>query len=301
MVRGLVDVRYYREVLGQRPQASRQRTGTGHRDHRGMCAACAASSGALPQPALRRPPDVLENGRLLLESPLARATDRGGSAGGPGTCAQRPLGMGMPGCGQRPLLAPLPRGLCGRDQAQAWHACSWGIETGEGPKVRPQRDGHGAGHTAPSLEGLTHGGNRHACTGSGSAWASRWRRSVGAWPAWTSACKTLCGVGGGQSPSESPRRGAGPPFARPVERLACRRTKAVRRNLGAWRALRVSSRARGRSRMAASAPVGPATAGRAPERARRARGRASLRSVVTRSPAFVGMREGATPFCNRFF
>ena len=37
-------------------------------------------------------------------------------------------------------------------------AFSWGIETGEGPNCRHQRGGHGAWHTAPSLEGLNHGG-----------------------------------------------------------------------------------------------------------------------------------------------
>ena len=46
--------------------------------------------------------------------------------------------------------------------------------------------------------------------------------------------------------------------------------------------------------MASSATLGTETAGRAPARARRASGRASRRSVVSRAPAFLGMREGAT-------
>ena len=111
----------------------------------------------------------------------------------------------------------------------------------------------------------------------------------------TSSGKTLCCAGVGPSTAESHRRWAGPQCARPGERLSCLRKQAVRRNLGALRALRGSARARVRSHMASSSPVGPETAGRAPERARRASCRASLRSVLPRAPACLGRREGAPP------
>jgi hypothetical protein len=65
-----------------------------------------------------------------------------------------------------------------------------------------------------------------------------------------------------------------------VGRMSCRRQKAFRRNWAAVRSLRDSSRACVRSRMAASSTVGTETAVRAPERARRASGTASRRSVV---------------------
>jgi hypothetical protein len=70
----------------------------------------------------------------------------------------------------------------------------------------------------------------------------------------------------------------------------------------AVRALRALSRARVRARPASSAPWGTETAVRAPEPARRARGLAARRSVVTRSPACWGSSEGATtPQASSFF
>jgi hypothetical protein len=80
-----------------------------------------------------------------------------------------------------------------------------------------------------------------------------------------------------------------------VERITCRSTQALSRNVAAFSSRRVSSRARLRSRMAASAAAGPYTGVRSPERMRRASCLASRRSVVTRSPALLGIREGATP------
>jgi hypothetical protein len=69
--------------------------------------------------------------------------------------------------------------------------------------------------------------------------------------------------------------------------------------VAAWRAPLVASRARVRSRMAASSTVGPSTGVRAPARLSRARGTASRRSVCTRAPAFVGIQAGATtPHCS---
>jgi hypothetical protein len=79
------------------------------------------------------------------------------------------------------------------------------------------------------------------------------------------------------------------------QRIACRRSKAVRRNCALLRARPASSRARHRSRMASSSPVGTETEGRSPERLRRASGMASRRLVVTRSRAFGGARRVPRP------
>jgi len=82
----------------------------------------------------------------------------GRESGTPRRLRPEPGGQGQDRLWASPLLAPLTRGIFRREQAQAVPAFSWGIETGEGPNCRHQRGGHGAWHTAPSLEGLNHGG-----------------------------------------------------------------------------------------------------------------------------------------------
>ena len=61
---------------------------------------------------------------------------------------------------------------------------------------------------------------------------------------------------GGTDHCAEPRRWAGRQVARPVERIACRRRKALRWNFAALRARIASARARHRSRIAASSPWG---------------------------------------------
>jgi hypothetical protein len=83
----------------------------------------------------------------------------------------------------------------------------------------------------------------------------------------TYACKTMGCAGVGPTTAESQRRWAGPQWARPVERLAWQSKNALRRNVASFRSLRVSARARLRSRRASSSPVGTETAVRSPARA----------------------------------
>jgi hypothetical protein len=72
-------------------------------------------------------------------------------------------------------------------------------------------------------------------------------------------------------------------------------TTGARRHLFAWaRSPMASSRARRRSCMDASSTCGPSTGVRSPVRMSRASWRVSRRSVLTRSPACFGIREGAT-------
>ena len=93
------------------------------------------------------------------------------------------------------------------------------------------------------------------------------------------------------------RRSRGPAGrhgAWPVERLSCRRSTALRRHGAVLSTRSASARARRRSRIASSATCGTSPGGSAPERLRRAHGTASRRAGVTRSPACVGIRAGAT-------
>ena len=140
----------------------------------------------------------------------------------------------------------------------------------------------------------TTGASRQVCTWVWSACARRVRRAVRAVTARTYAWNTICWAGVGQPTSLSQRRGAGPQGARPAERIACRRRKALSRHLAALRARMASSRARHTSRMASSSPLGTWTGVRSPERSSRASLRASRRVILTRSPGLVGSNEGAT-------
>ena len=122
----------------------------------------------------------------------------------------------------------------------------------------------------------------------------RWSRSVCSVTARRYSWKTMCWAGVGQTTSLSQRRCAGPHVARPVDRISCRSRKALRRNVAVLRSGSVSSRARRRSRIAASWTAGTETGVRSPERIRRANWMASRRSVWTQSPVFFGIKEGAT-------
>ncbi len=182
---------------------------------------------------------------------------------------------------------------------------------GRGVSTRVRSPRAAPGVTAPvhwpprkAWRASTTGEKRQVGPGAGRASSRRPTRAGGAVTGWTSACTTMGGAGVGPTTARSQRRGAGRPVARPLERRACRRTQALRRHVAAGRSRRVSSRARRRSRLASASRAGPSTGGRSPERLSRASGRASRRSVVPRSPGFVGSKEGATtqqpsPGCSR--
>ena len=112
---GLLDLRFYRNLLGNGPHESHQLTGNGHRDHVGMFASCDESSGSFTQPDLGLPTDVLDDFWLFFESQLEMSTDLGRIAVRPGAFDQSSSGVGIPGFGNRPLLAPLTRGIFRRD------------------------------------------------------------------------------------------------------------------------------------------------------------------------------------------
>ena len=141
-------------LLGHGPQASHALTGHGDGDDVRMLASCPTLSVAFAQPDLGLPADVLDHLGLFVASPWEMATDRGGRAGRPGAFDQSLAGMGSPGFGHGPLLAPRTRGIFGRDQAQALHQVSWALETGEVATCCHHGDGHRAWHATQSLQGF---------------------------------------------------------------------------------------------------------------------------------------------------
>ena len=140
----------------------------------------------------------------------------------------------------------------------------------------------------------TTGCKRQVVACSRRSWSRRPRRSGCSVTVRTYAGKTLGGAGVGQTTAARHRRWAGPPLARPAERISWRSTKALSRHWASLRSLITSSRARVRSRIASSSTVGTYTGVRSPERARRASCIASRRSVLTRTPACWGISDGAT-------
>ena len=292
---GLLGVGCARQLGGHGPQAARP--GTGHRpgDAGRMVAAGPERAGALAPPAWGCPAAVRPPLGVFCQAQWPRAAPRGGRAGGPGTCHARPAGLGGASVGARALGPALPGGLGRREQPAAGPPCAWGGKPGQVAQggapgtATVQGPPRRAGRASPTA------GPRQAWPCSGRAWSRRWRRAVGAVPARPEAWHPLGGAGGGQTPAASHRRGAGPPWARPTERLSGLRQQAWRRPVASGPALSVSSRARGRSRRASSATVGTETAVRAPARARRASGLAARRLVWTRAPAWCGLRAGAPP------
>ena len=76
---------------------------------------------------------------------------------GPGAFDQGPSGMGVAGCGHRPLPAWLTGGIFRGHQAQAFHQFAWMINTSAIANFCYHDHGAGAWHTAPGLQGLDHG------------------------------------------------------------------------------------------------------------------------------------------------
>jgi hypothetical protein len=74
----------YRDLLGNRPHASCQLTGNGHRDRGGMFAACDELPIAFTEPDLGFPTDVLDDFGLCFQSQVYVSADLGGIAVGPG-------------------------------------------------------------------------------------------------------------------------------------------------------------------------------------------------------------------------
>jgi hypothetical protein len=79
-----VALRCHRNLLGNGPHKAHQLTGHGHGDYVGMLAFGHESSGALTQPDLGLPADILDDLGLCFQSPLQMSADLGGMAVRPG-------------------------------------------------------------------------------------------------------------------------------------------------------------------------------------------------------------------------
>ena len=111
MVIGLLDLQEHSNLLGNGPHAAHQFTGNGHHDVVGVFPSCHEVSVAFAEPGLGLPTDVLDDLGLVFESQLQVSTDLRGIAVGPGAFNQSTSGLGVPGFGNGPLLAPLTRGI----------------------------------------------------------------------------------------------------------------------------------------------------------------------------------------------
>ncbi len=240
------------------------------------------------------PTRVLARLGELFQAAWQVPTHVGRIARGPSPVDAGPTGRGLPGRREASRVSALTTRRFRRRQALRRHEWSGGLAAGPVAECGDGGDRHGQRHATAGLERVNHG-QAPGCDCAWSAWSSRRRRAVGAKTARAEDWQTMGGAGVGPATALRQRRCAGPQVARPVERRAGRRRIAFRRNwavVGAWS---VASRARLRSRMAASATAGTSTGVRAPERSSRASWTASRQSGFTRSPACWGRRAARRP------
>jgi hypothetical protein len=145
-----------RHLSGKSPHASRELTRHGDGDEVRLVAACHQWSGAFAAPDLGLPPEVLDPLGWLFASPWQRSAHLGGRALGPGPFDQSPSSLGVPGCGNRALMASRTGGICCRDPPQALHPVAGGSKPGQGAHVGHPGDGHRAWHPTESLPGFDH-------------------------------------------------------------------------------------------------------------------------------------------------
>jgi hypothetical protein len=223
------------------------------------------------------------------------SADLGGIAVRPGACHQSPSGLGVTGCGTRTLRAPLTRGRLGRDSDHAFHECSGGIEPGEVAHCSHHRDGHSALHTAQGLQGVDH-----------RVQTPRFHVLVACLFETLEACGVFvdgsdiflkddvlrwCGADHCREPPEMGRAPMGLAGVADIVSES-ERFEATR---GVLKIPEGIFTCPSEVSYGFIFHFGDIDHGRSPERASLASGMASRRSVLTRSPAFWGTSEGATP------
>ena len=116
----------------------------GHRDDDLMRVfpPCPELPRALTPSDLGLPTCVLDRLGALFEAEWQVPTDLGRVALGPGSCHQRPTGMGMPGLREASLASARATGIFRRRQAQLIHAWSGVIEAGQVAEFSDGRDRH---------------------------------------------------------------------------------------------------------------------------------------------------------------
>jgi hypothetical protein len=222
----------------------------------GVFASCHEASVPFPPSPLGFPTAVLDDFGVFFQAELSMATDLRGLPIRPGPCDQEATGRGGPAW----VIAP-GRRCAPEEYAEGIRPRNFISARGFSNRVRSPI-------AATRVTATVHGTPRNACRASTTgdtrqampcswrACSRRWRRSRCAVTARTYSCKTMCCAGVGHTTAESHRRGAGFQWARPPYRISCRSKKALRRNVASVQSLMASSRARVRSRMAASSPVG---------------------------------------------
>jgi hypothetical protein len=246
----------YGNLFGNSPHEPHQFTGNGHNHLVGMFASSDQAAAAFAQPNLRLPADLLEGVGLGFEPQLQMSTPLGRIAIGPGTFNERTTGRAMARFGDGALAAPLTGGILRGNQAQELHELSGISEAGEVAEFGDRGDRRRELDAAECLKGLDHRLQAPRCD----LLVALLVETLEAFGVLGDRADIFLEDellrGGGQTTSASRRRWAGFPVARPVERISCRSKQALSRNLAALRALRVSSRARVRSRMASSSTWG---------------------------------------------
>lgn len=155
---GLLGVGCARQLGGHGPQAARP--GTGHRpgDAGRMVAAGPERAGALAPPAWGFPAAVRPPLGVFCQAQWPRAAPRGGRAGGPGTCHERPAGLGGASVGARALGPALPGGLGRREQPAAGPPGAWGGKPGQVAQGGAPGARHRAGPATARRPGVAHRG-----------------------------------------------------------------------------------------------------------------------------------------------
>ena len=122
----------------------------------GGCPTCQQAAVAFAQADVGLPAEGLACFGWGCQVPWERPTALRGIALGPGARHAGATGMGLPGCGERPLPTPLPTGGCRRGQPHITHAWSGRLKAGEGTQGGHSRAGDGARHAAQSLPCCAH-------------------------------------------------------------------------------------------------------------------------------------------------
>ena len=144
-------------LRGHGPPEADELPGAGPGHDRGVCALGSQASVAFTQAAVRLPTAVWPTFGVVFEAQWPLAAHLRGIAIRPRAFAQYAAGLGMASFCHPSLVAPLARGLFGRDEPQAWHQCAGGRTAGHVPQGRPHGDGHRARHPTHGLEGVHHG------------------------------------------------------------------------------------------------------------------------------------------------
>ena len=282
------------DLLGEGPQEGRPCSGEGHDHLMRMFAACPEVPVALTQADRRRPPEVLAAFREVFPAELPMAAHGGRIAIRPGAFDQGPAGRRVAGVRDAALAPPFPTGVCRRRQAQVTHELAGGSNTGQVAPFGDDGDGHGDLDTPQGLEGLDHRGQTpsvHRLV----ACLVQTLEAFGVFGTGPHVCLADDWLGWGRTD-----HGREPPEVGRAPSGLARLAQVLPEAKGVEAACGGVELAPGIVASAAPVPAGVVRdlgdiAGvSAPERLRRASWTASRRSVLTRSPACCGSREGAT-------